>query len=408
MAVEAICQSNELSIQTFPGCEMRNICFARALDLTEPHSKVELFTELRPLRLSNAAFSKEWLELTVSSVTQDDRRVHVSIQIRLSAEPRVVSASVAAPDFPLSEQPMRLWYDKFTKVGLRWGPQFASMKRVFADRRREAQYARASTTLVQATDNLKGGTRYLAHPAIIDGLLQTAFVATAQGRVGKLRAKVPVAMAGFSVSAPGLVNHASLEGWHMTSRSELVGFGTSVIDADLDSPNGQTLVSMEGVRCVAYQGNEQSAEAADAAPMSRLVWRPEIAMSLTEPKLFDRYDSSKLADSSAGPAMVRARALAAVTDLAVHHNPMLRITLIADADDEIREMFEDVLSLNTIMRRCDSFKIVSLKETGHGAAVNGTVNGHVEQEPTASGESGLPDSDLILLHEVSLSAPQLA
>ena len=129
------------------------------------------------------------------------------------------------------------------------------MEKIFCDRARRAHQACATTHLLRGDNNgPRGQLQYIAHPIIIDAMLQTAFVATTGGWVRNLRATVPVTMDFVHISAPAMLDMDTCKNWFIDSVSEPVGFGTVKIHAELYNSSDQVLIRMNNVRCITYQG----------------------------------------------------------------------------------------------------------------------------------------------------------
>ena len=362
MAVEAMCQVSGLQLYECPGIELRNFTFLKALDLDpEQRPRVEIFTEMRQERISSTTASERWWHFSVTSVSGNDAypTAHANGLVRLSKRsPASVHRQIELKRTNMEQQATRVWYDKFTKEGLNWGPQFAVMEEIFCDRARQAHHASATTHLLCGNNSGPGGrTQYIAHPISIDSMLQTAFVATTGGWVKNLQATVPVTMDSVHVSAPAMLDMSTGEQWSIDAVSERVGFGTVRIDAELHNSSNQVLMRMNNVRCIAYQGNVQSEVVEQRNPLARVAWKPNItAFAAGANADFSKY-LDWFAESCQTGGMKEdgpSKRIAAALDLVVHKWPNMRI-LELGGQPEVSGLFIDVLRAESPLRRFSSY-----------------------------------------------------
>lgn len=281
MAIEAACQLAGYKIENCPGIELRNLNLLKTLDLHPDHKpKVELFFQMQEHMLSSVNVSRRWWEFTVVSLSLPSNDSHPTIHVRglVGIKPcsEAMNREIKLNKDNMEQHATRVWYEKFTKEGLNWGPQFAVMEEIFCDRARYGHYATATVRLLR--DNTVGvGKRpqYIAHPIIIDSMLQAAFVATTAGWVRELKATVPVVIDRISVAAPSKLDMDTTKPWSIDSVSERVGFGTVQIDSELHNMQDQVLFRMSGVRCVPYHGNVQTEAPEKRHPLMRTVWKPD-------------------------------------------------------------------------------------------------------------------------------------
>ena len=367
MAVEAVCQAHGLQLNQCPGVQIRTFNFLQALDFhPELKTKTELFTEMRPAQISNTSLSKRWWEFSVASVAKDDANptLHAKGLVSLASELNAnVDRRILLQKADMEEQAIRVWYDKFTKEGLNWGPQFAVMERVLCDRARKAQQASATTHLIRGDYNsVTDQPQYVVHPVSIDSMLQTAFVATTAGVVRNLRATVPVSLDSVEIAAPAALNMEKTEEWTINAVSESVGFGTVKINAELHNHSDQVLVRMSNVRCIAYQGNVQSEMPTMRNPMARVVWKP---VALGNDKDFTNYldtftENCKARGINADGFTLR---LAGALDLVAHENPDIRILELGGHGNGTL-VFMDILRSKSPLRRFHSYFKATLSEKG--------------------------------------------
>ena len=210
MAVEAMCQVSGLQLYKCPGVDIRNFNFLKALDFhPEQRPRIEIFTEMRQLWVSSTAASNRWWQFSVVSLTSTDANptVHANGLVSLSEESLAsMRREIQLKSGSMEHLGTRVWYNKFTKGVLNWGPQFAVLEEIFCDRARQAHQACATTHLLRGDNSgPRGRLQYIAHPITIDAMLQTAFAATTGGLIKNLRTTVLVTMESVHTSAPAML-----------------------------------------------------------------------------------------------------------------------------------------------------------------------------------------------------------
>ena len=392
MAVEAMCQVSGLQLSECPGVDLRNFNFLKALDFhPEQRPRIEIFTEMRQSWVSSTAASNRWWHFSVLSLSGDDTHptIHANGLVSLSeGSLELACRQIQLKIGSMEQQATRVWYDKFTKEGLNWGPQFAVMEEIFCDRTRQAHQACATTHLLRGdSSGPRGQPQYIVHPVSIDAMLQTAFVATTGGWVKNLRATVPVTMGSVHFSPPAILDMDTSNKWSIDSVSERVGFGTVKVDAELYNSSGQVLVRMHDVRCIAYQGILPNASTEQRNPLVRVAWKPDITvLAVGENADFSRYldwfaQSCKARGLLASESLKR---FAGSLDLLVHKRPYVRI-LELGCQPESTALFLNILRADSPLRRFDSYFTGSLSANGRLLASEvheGDVN-HAEASKTA-------------------------
>jgi acyl transferase domain-containing protein len=363
MAIEAASQLAGYKLEDCPGVELRNLNFLRTLDLHPDHKpKVELLFQMKQHMLSSVNVSSQWWEFTVVTLslsTEDSQpTTHVRGLVGIKPRPDAMRREIKLDKDGMEQHATRIWYEKFTKEGLNWGPQFAVMQEIFCDRARLGHYAGATVPLLRGdTVGVERRPQYIAHPIIIDSMLQAAFVATTAGWVRELRATVPVTIDSISVAAPSKLDMDTIKPWSIDSVSDRVGFGTVKIDTELYNTQDQVLFRMKGVRCVAYHGNVQSEAPEQRHPLVRTVWKPDyttfaaganrglshyidrFAEICTEKELY--VDANELR-------------LAGALDLVVHKKPNVRILELGGSTPLTQAMMV-TLRVDSSLRRFEKY-----------------------------------------------------
>ena len=192
LAVEALLQLLDLEPADMAGAgvALRDIRIQTALIVPETDDGVEIHTRLE--RLEGPG---DWYAFTVESVAAaadddsgsdgGDKDVwtrHSTGKIR--ARPRETPNETPACPVPLSQLHQQAsgtrWYKSFRRVGFRYGPSMQTLTHVRANGRDRVT---AAGVKVQTTcDAMQHESRYLLHPATIDGCLHAVIAAVHRGR----------------------------------------------------------------------------------------------------------------------------------------------------------------------------------------------------------------------------------
>ncbi|OTA63674.1 polyketide synthase [Hypoxylon sp. EC38] len=360
MGVEAVCQATGIHLRDCPGVEMRNFNFLKTMDFhAEQRPRLEVITEMQRAQITSILASDTWWQLTVSSISSEDSRptIHATGLVSLTKTAQALKRTIKLDKNMMEQQGTRMWYNQFTKEGMNWGPTFASMEDIYCDRARQANECLATTHLLRGRQNETDQSwQYLSHPISIDAMLQAAFVATTGGWVRRLRAGVPVKMDKVSFSAPSLLNMDLTKSWTIDTKSRSVGFGTVNIEAELYNTSGETLIRLEGARCIPYQANVQPEAPEQRNPMCRVAWKPDIMFmdAGANPGLSKYLDW--FVQNFAGEVRMREPLIPLVgaLDLCAHKNPRAQILLLS-ADVDTSHVLLRVLNAGSPLRRFETF-----------------------------------------------------
>ncbi|OJJ74373.1 hypothetical protein ASPBRDRAFT_193095 [Aspergillus brasiliensis CBS 101740] len=401
IAVEAMCQVAGLQLEESPGVELRDLNFIKALNMDlKKKPTVEVFSEMRPMAISSVTNSDKWWKFSVFSIDRDSRAatLHMNAAVCLADSSPCISRHIKLDRSKMQQDAVRFWYDRFRQVGLNWGPRFAVLGEIFRDRARSALVA-ASTIHLQRGDSFN---RYIAHPISIDAMLQTSFVVTTGGWLNKLRATVPVAMDSVYIAPPSALDMDTNKPWYVDTTSEVVGFGTHRIDAELFNSSGQVLIRMSQARCIAYEGSTLTETTEQRNPLVRAAWKPDLS-ALTSSGLdeylnrFARIHGSMMLDNDV-------LCLAGVLDLACHRRCNSNILDLGD-QSRISDAIRRVLGVDCSFRRYNSYC--------RGVLANGDLVGVEVFSGTADDQipKQIPRDrkfDVVLVPSVDLWTPALA
>ncbi|KAE8163750.1 hypothetical protein BDV40DRAFT_299096 [Aspergillus tamarii] len=356
MAVEALMQKN-LSVGADGAgisVALRHVDLLKALPLPEQGS-IELYTELRPLPISNVRDSKVWWEFQISSISKDGPTVRAKGSIRLES---ISASSTQLPsrDCRLAPQSRKLWYESISNGGLAFGPTFQHMHDIHTPDPKGVLYAEARTqTLAPSIEGAQANPRYLLHPVLLDNLFQVALIACTGGYIHAMVGKVPTRLGSVDIRLP---TSPTDEG-KICSASKVTGQATNKIDSALFDSQQQLIAHFKDVDVTAYIGNENMEV---RHPITRVTWKPDISQ-LHDSATFSSAIDHVLLTSDLGSFGSKANLLAAL-DLVVHKNPDAHILCLSTDLSLITLAFLEVLDAPSIYRRFNSFSLGRLASDG--------------------------------------------
>ncbi|ERF74608.1 hypothetical protein EPUS_00738 [Endocarpon pusillum Z07020] len=232
MAIESVCQVTGTTIADTPSFLLRHVNIAKALPLSveENDPGVEIFTTLRPMKLTGVSNSAKWYDFEVGSFENGKSRTHatgsISLEMTIPTSAKLFSQEIV--NFQSSAT--RNWYNRFAQVGLNFGQEFQSLERIEIDRKKEVMQAR-STVQYLTGGGVGHATQadYIIHPITIDAMLQTALIASSAGTISDLACMVPTAIETARFKAPSSVDTP----WFVDAVSQPVGPGSIQIAAEL-------------------------------------------------------------------------------------------------------------------------------------------------------------------------------
>ena len=357
MAIEAICQVLKVTKEQRPRISLRNFNVIKALPIAANDDRpgAEIFTTLRPLRISATAQSEKWHDFEVSTYDDQKYTVHATGVVSIAHSAHKFEPNVSLKDVNLHEMATRNWYDKFATIGLNFGPHFQTMKKIETDSRRKAMKARATVSCDAETnrDPMRGGA-YIIHPVIIDSMLQTALVASSAGHIANLSCMVPTGIeeASFTASSGDKQGNLSV----VDAVSEPTGLGSIRVSAELHSRNGELCAQMENVTAVAFQGIQEDQSAINERhPMMKVIWKPDITkLTSNSASGFSQY----LAEAAAQLNKILPSKLGKLAELVcvfAHKNPRLKILELGGPSGEFARTTLDLLRAGTSFPRHASY-----------------------------------------------------
>lgn len=364
MAIEAVCQATHTSKADKPFISLRHVNIIKALPLSVDSDDVgcEIFTTMYAAKISGTTVSSKWYDFEISTYDDGKTTVHATGGIGLGPNAAPMSAKLT-PKIDLQELAIRNWYDKFTTIGLNFGKDFQSMRRVKTDSKQKVMCARSTV------DYLTGGgegyttqSDYIMHPITIDSLLQTALVASSTGTIGKLACIVPTCIEHAQFTPP--VSGEESE-WIVDAVSRPTGLGSLNIAAELHDGHGNFCAQMENVSAVAFQGVQEDESAIDERhPMMKVIWKPDITKLTTETAsgFADHLAEATTKDGELVP--VNLQKLAEMVAIYAHKNPRINILELGNGSGVFARHVLDLLRAESAFPRMASYSRGYLKEGG--------------------------------------------
>ena len=273
MAARA-CQQLVLESLDVAALEMRNVEIEKVM-LLQPDSRVEVITELRPLKLSNVQDSTNTWEFTISSIGEARSIRHASGCIETVCSSMLSPIADVFRESTLEQQSKRLWYSQFNSKGLVFGPSFQSLSSVMVPRQRNTMFAEAY--LEALPEDVLNEHQELypfdIHPIAVDAAFQSGLVATASGELEQLAGQVPV-----SIERLHMFRHAyesTYLGFETRATAKVVGPGSAVGKCELIDPDGQKVLQVYNIKVASLQDAIDSGTS--RIPILKSVWIPDLS-----------------------------------------------------------------------------------------------------------------------------------
>lgn len=277
MAIEAITQlnedsSNSVKIQDYV---MRDVSIKTALVTPDNDTGIKVMFNMRPSVYSDADSQNTSWDFNVSSISEvghwrDHITGTISINSRLCGEtPKIV------PNLP-QRATGKSWNQGLRDVGFDYGSTFQDMQDIRSDSK---NYIAASKTIVkQECGAVERESRYALHPATVDSCLQLVIVSIYAGRLKDMTCgALPIQVDEVAIWAP-TVEQLNSPGAQAHSWTDQRGIRSFVSGSQLVTSDGELLMDITGLRCVAYEaavpqkaGTEQKTQ-----PYGEMVWKYDI------------------------------------------------------------------------------------------------------------------------------------
>ncbi|RDA95780.1 hypothetical protein CP533_5176 [Ophiocordyceps camponoti-saundersi (nom. inval.)] len=250
-------------IRQLTGCttySLRKVVIKTALILHESEG-IDIMTTARPSRLTDNANSS-WYDVTVSSFNGTSWLQHCVGQAKGGEE--IVSTRISLPQdaYPRAV-PEGPWYDRMSRVGMKYGPFFRGLRKISAHPRKLVASGRLRN------DENDHDSIYAVHPIAIDLFFQLFGVAQANG-VGRnfMSTIVPsyVNLICIRPGGPELVAEAA---------AEVEPGGSLKCDGSVLTEAGDEVISLKGGYFAKLESQDEAGNL-DTLAAARLVWQPDI------------------------------------------------------------------------------------------------------------------------------------
>ncbi|KAL3473119.1 polyketide synthase [Aspergillus californicus] len=394
MAMEGVMRATDTPLAAGPVFEFSNVTITSALVLEgEAAAPTELFTSIHRSAITNAASSTTWWDFAISTYRDGSTTQHSAGSITIRETETAALASKYQPStVSLEATARRTWYERFVKQGLNYGPAFQTISDFDTPRMKSGSCASATAPLL-TTFGGDAFAVYPIHPITLDGMIQLAVVAAANGRPKELIAQVPTRL----VSAVVHTAKATLDQTcRMHAAVERTGFGYIQAGLELSDEAGETLVQVNQIRLAPYHSPKQSEPEDTRHPVLRVLWKPDIyGLGLIEASAAQRHLQA-FADEAHSPVSDDGLLkMGAMLDLLGHKDPDLRILEVGNGSHELTTAVLEMLSFQSEFRRVRSYTTAVL--TADDKLVGGPVDfetGARSDKPTPLGDEKF---DLILI-----------
>ncbi|KAL6866385.1 Type I Iterative PKS [Amphichorda felina] len=359
MAVEALMQTLPAGASPPPASTsiiLRHVDLLAALPLVEGGS-VELYTELRPLSLSNVSISKDWWEFQISSIADDAETLRAKGSVRFESRLPTSGLPSRLPDVSMAPHSKRAWYKSVSKCGFGIGPAFELVDEIYTPDPKGTMYAEARTKWSAAdVQGAQPNPRYMIHPTVLDSLLQVSLLAVAGGLLNSLVAKVPTRIGQARISLPPAADGHGL----ICCTSKTVGMSSSRINSAMLDSQQQVVAHLHDVDVTTYAGTDVKTEMRH--PLFRVSWKPDVDKILTDAALTLALDRI-LSMTQLGAFGTHAYMLAAL-DLVAHKTSDTNILCLSSDSVLIDTALTEVFAATSHHRRFHNFSLGRL--TGDG------------------------------------------
>ena len=262
------------------GFSLRDVAIKKSLMIPEDDYGVEVLTSMELVDAATAK-SPAWTTFSISSVGRktNEWTEHstglVKVEVvdeDVDVEQDVGRLDKVAPS-ALRGVDARAWYKKFLDVGLGYGPAFQPLSNIRIDSASNLAVATVALHPTATAGAIKGGeSRYVLHPASLDGAIQLGLIACHGGQPNEANtAFVPV-----QLSHLYLANDIAGDTCTVVARGERRGIRAAYLDLQMLGPNGEVLLNVDILRCISYSSEAKSVDKTFSSPFSRLVWKPDI------------------------------------------------------------------------------------------------------------------------------------
>ena len=275
LAVEALTQINSQSDTPLPihSYTLREVVIPVATVIPDDDTGTETLFRLCPMkektRPSSDNESSQWYEFNASCYSygtwKQTARGKVALNVRRLGSP-------AQSTLPSTTQRSRHidWLDKMRTVGFDFGTAFHLIDDLYTDR--ETHTSRGQMNICNECGLMKGESRYVYHPTVLDSCLQPFLATLHRGRLEELRCgMVPTNFDEVTLYPPSpeqLREKCDLQAW-----IPKLGNRAFLYNSQLVAQDGSLLVDITGCRTLVY--NSALPQEMTSAPQQDLYIKTE-------------------------------------------------------------------------------------------------------------------------------------
>ena len=354
MAIEALRQVLEKPIRANAKFVLQSVKFTHALGLPGGSTdRLEILTDLAPLKITETQTSTVWYEFEISSVARETQTSHVSGQISCD----ISETALPEPDFSRIDTKLGSreinsghFYKRMASQGFNYGAHFRPL---FNIRGLEESNRYSMSATASLHEDLKDEhaheSLYIVHPVLLDAMLQAGFVADSGGHTSRLRGALPTSIGRMSITA---VSPEAL--LHVRANAQQRGFGMVYFDAQI-SNNKETLVFMEDVLCLQYQKTGSMTSQKKDDTILSIAWKPDISYIPTDEEFdVNRILPPLVARNACGFLEQELTVGNAALDLIMHKYPNCRFLEFGKQDDTWTKALRQTAELQSPSQRCQS------------------------------------------------------
>ncbi|RDW80301.1 polyketide synthase-nonribosomal peptide synthetase-1 [Coleophoma cylindrospora] len=369
MAMEAVSQATGTSLSPGTGLEMRNVHIITALTIsTAANSSTELFTNLRKSPITKVSSSETWWDFKISTYREGIPVIHATgvIAIQEPASTEAIEPRIQLSEAQLEPSAKRIWYQRFEKGGLNYGPLFQSLDKIWVPRSKEEKVVLSKLVRLEQKSAADGAMQasYPFHPITLDAMVQAGIVATAAGQTRKMQGFVPTkfSSASFRVPPPqdnyGIPQIEDGPRWQIQATARTSGINSAIFEAELLTPGQSPVAVMQESRLHSYTAlTNQDASGLARHPALRVVWKPDIY----GPELLRERDLTKYLDHFFAEAhspvgkdegLIK---LGAAINLVSHRNPRVSILELGAVSHDYGKAVLEMLDAGSDYKRLSSY-----------------------------------------------------
>ncbi|KAJ5672571.1 polyketide synthase [Penicillium longicatenatum] len=372
MAAEAVGQALDQPRLAAHRIQFKNVHFLSAMKIpTSQGQPVELFTSLRRTPNTKTTESKIWWDFNISTHESAASTIRAtgSISLSYAREPMLPVCDMSASE--LESSAVRIWYERFSNEGLKYGQNFSAITHISAPRARTQRVCTAQAPFIQRSPGSEDlEAEYAFHPILVDVMVQAGIIATAAGRTREMKAFVPTTIRSATFHNPsGMVSETDC---YINATASVRGLGAASFQADLVTAQNQVIAQIEFGRLRQYEPNRASDNALIARhPMLRVLWKPQIyGTEFMQAQAFTRYLDNFVEEARSPVKDEGLLKLGATINLLSHRNPRLRILELGSSNRDFTIAVLALLYADNDYRRLASYSTGYLDDKGNLRAVD--------------------------------------